>query len=58
MREGALFLILPVFGVPLEVGIYAGLISRARELFWIGVGLLWGHLPTASFASPPVASEA
>jgi uncharacterized protein (TIRG00374 family) len=54
VREGGLYLILPVFGLPPEVGIYAGLVSRVRELFWIGVGLLWGHLLTG----PPVASEA
>jgi len=51
VREGGVYLILPVFGVPPEVGIYAGLVSRVRELFWIGVGLLWGHVLTAS--SPP-----
>jgi uncharacterized protein (TIRG00374 family) len=50
VREGGLYLILPVFGVPPEVGIYAGLVSRVRELFWIGVGLAWGHLLTG--ASP------
>jgi uncharacterized protein (TIRG00374 family) len=48
VREGGLYLILPVFGVPAEVGIYAGLVSRVRELLWIGVGLLWGHVLTAS----------
>lgn len=48
VREGGLYLILPVFGLPPEVGIYAALVSRVRELFWIGVGLLWGHVLTAS----------
>jgi uncharacterized protein (TIRG00374 family) len=48
VREGGLYLILPIFGVPPEVGIYAGLVSRVRELFWIGVGLLWGHVLTAA----------
>ncbi len=48
VREGGLYLILPVFGLPPEVGIYAGLVSRVRELFWIGVGLAWGHVLTAS----------
>jgi uncharacterized protein (TIRG00374 family) len=48
VREGGLYLILPVFGVPPEVGIYAGLVSRVRELVWIGVGLSWGHVLTAS----------
>lgn len=48
VREGGLYLILPVFGLPPEVGIYAGLVSRVRELFWIGVGLLWGHVLAAS----------
>ena len=47
VREGGLYLILPVFGLPPEVGIYAGVVSRVRELFWIGVGLLWGQLLTA-----------
>lgn len=48
VREGGLYLILPFFGLPPEVGIYAALVSRVRELFWIGVGLLWGHVLTAS----------
>ena len=48
VREGGLYLILPVFGLPPEVGIYAALVSRVRELFWIGGGLLWGHVLTAS----------
>jgi uncharacterized protein (TIRG00374 family) len=48
VREGGLYLILPVFGVPPEVGIYAGLVSRVCELFWIGTGLLWGHVLSAS----------
>jgi uncharacterized membrane protein YbhN (UPF0104 family) len=48
VREGGLYLILPVFGLPPEVGIYAGLVSRVRELLWIGVGLLWGHVLAAS----------
>jgi hypothetical protein len=48
VREGGLYLILPIFGVPPEVGIYAGLVSRVCEAFWIGVGLLWGHLLAAS----------
>jgi|HubBroStandDraft_6_1064221.scaffolds.fasta_scaffold95880_2 uncharacterized protein (TIRG00374 family) len=48
VREGGLYLILPVFGLPPEVGIYAGLVSRVRELFWIGVGLLCGHLLAAT----------
>jgi uncharacterized protein (TIRG00374 family) len=48
VREGGLYLILPVFGVPAEVGIFAGLVSRVRELFWIAAGLLWGHALTAA----------
>ena len=56
VREGGLYLILPVFGLPPAVGIYAGLVSRVRELFWIGVGLLWGHLLAA--ASPARLSPA
>ncbi len=63
VREGGLYLILPVFGVPPEIGIYAGLVSRVRELVWIGIGLLWGHVLTVSspargaenpLASPPM----
>jgi uncharacterized protein (TIRG00374 family) len=52
VREGGLYLILPVFGVPPEVGIYAGLVSRVRELVWIGVGLSWGHVLTACSPTP------
>lgn len=48
VREGGLYLILPVFGVPPEVGVYAGLVSRVCELFWVVVGLLWGHVLAAA----------
>ena len=45
-----------LFFVPFDLGVREG--GSVRELYWIEVGLLWGHVLTASLAGPPVASEA
>jgi uncharacterized protein (TIRG00374 family) len=50
-REGGLYLILSGFGIGSAVGVFVALVNRIRELFWIGVGLTWGHFLSAA---PPV----
>ena len=39
-KEGGLYLLVRWFGIPGQVGIYAALVSRARDLAWIALGLL------------------
>jgi uncharacterized protein (TIRG00374 family) len=38
-REGGLYLIYRLMGLPPALGVYAGVVSRLRELVWIGIGL-------------------
>jgi uncharacterized protein (TIRG00374 family) len=56
VREGGLYLIAAALGLPAAVGVVAALVNRVRELFWIGAGLLWGHLLAASSARRGVAT--
>jgi hypothetical protein len=46
-REGGLYLIYRLLGLPPSLGVYAGVVSRLRELVWIAIGLsfVWisGH---------------
>jgi uncharacterized membrane protein YbhN (UPF0104 family) len=58
VREGGLYLILGAFGLPPATGVYAGLVSRVRELVWMGVGLVWGQWITGASARRFTASEA
>jgi uncharacterized membrane protein YbhN (UPF0104 family) len=53
-REGGLYLILSSFGMASGVGVFVALVNRIREIFWIGVGLTWGHF----LAAPPRLREA
>ncbi|HEY0776773.1 MAG TPA: lysylphosphatidylglycerol synthase domain-containing protein [Gemmatirosa sp.] len=39
-REGGLFLVARLLGLAPSVGIYAALVTRLRELTWIGIGLV------------------
>jgi uncharacterized protein (TIRG00374 family) len=47
-REGGLFLLLSKFGMPSAVSIVVPVVSRIRELFWIGIGMTWGHFLAAA----------
>ncbi len=38
-KEGALYLIFSLLGLPPSLGVYASVMSRLRELTWIGIGL-------------------
>jgi uncharacterized membrane protein YbhN (UPF0104 family) len=39
-REGALYLIMEGISISSGLGVYAGLVTRIRELCWIGIGLV------------------
>ena len=39
-REGGLALTLEMMGIKAGFGVYMGLVTRVRELFWIGIGLI------------------
>ena len=38
-KEGGLYLIFELLGLPPALGVYASVMSRLRELTWIGIGL-------------------
>jgi len=38
-KEGGLFLLFRLFGIPGSLGVYAGLVDRVRDLAWIALGL-------------------
>lgn len=38
-KEGGLFLLFRLFGIPGRLGVYAGLVDRVRDLAWIALGL-------------------
>lgn len=39
-KEGGLYVLFRAFGIPGSLGVYAALVSRARDLAWIALGLL------------------
>lgn len=39
-KEGGLFLLFRLFGIPGRLGVYAGLVDRVRDLAWIALGLI------------------
>jgi uncharacterized protein (TIRG00374 family) len=39
-KEGGLFLLFRLFGIPGRLGVYAGLVDRVRDLAWIALGLV------------------
>jgi hypothetical protein len=39
-REGGFALALRALSLPAGLGIYVSLVTRVRELFWMGVGIL------------------
>lgn len=51
-REGGLYLILSTFGMPSAVSFVVPVVNRIRELFWIGVGMTWGHFLAAAPLTP------
>jgi uncharacterized membrane protein YbhN (UPF0104 family) len=44
VREGGLALALKSVGLPVEAGIFIGIIMRIREIVWIILGMLWVRL--------------
>lgn len=48
-KEGGLFLLFRLFGIPGRLGVYAGLVDRVRDLAWIALGLVlvWFTRPAA-----------
>jgi uncharacterized protein (TIRG00374 family) len=49
-REGGLYAVYRLLRLPAALGVYAGVLSRIRELVWIGIGLtlVWGMKQTGS----------
>lgn len=47
-REGGFALALKALSLPAGLGIYVSLITRVRELFWIGVGILLMKVKTST----------
>jgi len=39
-REGAFYLLFGLFGLDPQLGLYASIVSRVRDIVWIGAGLL------------------
>ena len=39
-REGGLGIAFSMLSIPLGVGVYVGLITRIREMFWISIGVI------------------
>jgi hypothetical protein len=58
-REGGLYLIYRLLGLPSALGVYAGVISRLRELVWIGIGLtlVWALRKTTETGNPKPAAR-
>jgi uncharacterized protein (TIRG00374 family) len=49
VKEGALFLLFQLVGLDPKAGLYTALVIRARDLAWIGIGLLLvGAVPLAT----------
>jgi hypothetical protein len=57
-REGGLYMILSGYGIGSTVGVFVALVNRIREIFWIGVGLTWGHFLAGGPSSNDVALPA
>ncbi len=53
-KEGGLFLLFRLFGIPGRLGVYAGLVDRVRDLAWIALGLalVWFARTNTVPASP------
>jgi uncharacterized protein (TIRG00374 family) len=58
-KEGGLFLLFRLFGIPGKLGVYAGLVDRVRDLAWIALGLalVWFARPTTVPAPPGVEEQ-
>jgi uncharacterized protein (TIRG00374 family) len=58
-KEGGLFLLFRLFGIPGTLGVYAGLVDRVRDLAWIALGLVlvWFARPETAPAPPGVEEQ-
>lgn len=56
-KEGGLFLLFRLFGIPGKLGVYAGLVDRVRDLAWIALGLVLVWVARPDTASAPTAAE-
>jgi len=56
-KEGTLYLLFQLLGLDPALGVYTAIVSRVRDLVWIGagVGLVWlaGHRPAAERVTAP-----
>jgi uncharacterized protein (TIRG00374 family) len=53
-REGSLYLIFGMLGLPASLGVYTAVVTRLRELVWIGIGLafVWASGPRRQRPAP------
>ncbi len=54
-REGSLYLIMESLGLSSGIGIYASLVNRIRELFWIAIGFALVYFTGKKTAGEPTA---
>lgn len=54
-REGSLYLIFGMLGLPSSLGVYTAVVTRLRELVWIAIGLafVWASGPRRKRPAPP-----
>jgi uncharacterized membrane protein YbhN (UPF0104 family) len=54
-KEGSLSIIFTLLGLPSDLGVYASIVSRIREMIWIAIGLtlIWGQRAAPSSSPPP-----
>ncbi len=57
-KEGALYLLFGLVGVNPALGVYAALVSRLRDLAWIGIGLVLIWAAGRRRAPAPAPSDA
>jgi hypothetical protein len=58
-REGGLYAIYDLLGLPPALGVYAGVVSRLREFVWIGIGLtmVWAVKQRGDTGKAPPAEQ-
>ncbi len=54
-KEGGLSLIFHLLGLPADLGVYASIVSRIREMIWIAIGLtlVWVTTSRSADTTPP-----
>jgi len=57
-KEGSLYLLFRLVGVNPTLGVYAALVSRLRDLAWIGIGLVLIWVAGRRGAPAPAPSDA